>query len=242
MICSSRYSYTDAFLSRSSAMVLYFRSASGLLVYMGRDKFENERLIEFAWAEDFWFHVDDLSSAHVYVRFPRPGTSHAPCGIDDLPADLIEELAQLVKANSIEGCKKSSVSVVYTPVGNLKKTESMAVGQVGFFDRTRAAVRHVVINTNKSIVRALNKTKEDLGDTVDFRGEQKQRDAEVAAAKKRRNKAAKKKAAIAAEKRREEKEARSYDRVFGADSMTSNEDVVATGDTTAAVMYEDDFM
>ena len=41
---------------------------------------------------------------------------------------------------------------------------------------------------------------------------------------------------------REEAEARSYDRVMGADTMTSNEDVVATGDTSAAVMYEEDFM
>jgi predicted ribosome quality control (RQC) complex YloA/Tae2 family protein len=222
-------------------MVLYFTTASGLHVYMGRDKHENERLIEFAWAEDFWFHVDDLSSAHVYVRFPRPGTKHAPCSLDDLPADLIESLAQLVKANSIEGCKKSSVSVVYTAVGNLKKTEGMACGQVGFFDRTRNAVRHTTISTNREIVRALNKTKVVMGDT-DLRGERAQRDAEVEETKKRRRKAQKKAAAMEKMRLREEAEARSYDRVMGADTMTSNEDVVATGDTSAAVMYEEDFM
>ena len=37
---------------------------------MGRDKFENEELIKHMWPEDVWFHVDDLSSAHVYLRLP----------------------------------------------------------------------------------------------------------------------------------------------------------------------------
>ena len=44
--------------------------ADGLTVYMGRDKFENEELIKHMWPEDVWFHVDDLSSAHVYLRLP----------------------------------------------------------------------------------------------------------------------------------------------------------------------------
>ena len=35
---------------------------------MGKDKFENEDLIKFAWEEDIWFHVEGLSSAHVYFR------------------------------------------------------------------------------------------------------------------------------------------------------------------------------
>ena len=43
----------------------------GYVVYMGRDKFENELLIENGWPEDYWFHVDNLSSAHVYIRLNR---------------------------------------------------------------------------------------------------------------------------------------------------------------------------
>lgn len=49
-------------------MVLYFRASSGKLIYMGKDKHENEDLIKYAWPEDVWFHVDNLSSAHVYLR------------------------------------------------------------------------------------------------------------------------------------------------------------------------------
>ena len=66
---------------------------------MGRDKYENDELIKYGLPEDVWFHVDDLSSAHVYVRM-KPGMT-----ISDLPTSIIEECASLVKANSIVGCK-----------------------------------------------------------------------------------------------------------------------------------------
>jgi NFACT protein RNA binding domain len=46
------------------------------------------------------------------------------------PADTLEDCAQLVKANSIQGHKINNVDVVYTPWSNLKKTPSMEVGQV----------------------------------------------------------------------------------------------------------------
>ena len=41
---------------------------------MGRDKHENEDLIKWGWPEDVWFHVDKVSSAHVYLRL-APGQS-----------------------------------------------------------------------------------------------------------------------------------------------------------------------
>ena len=46
-----------------------------------------------------WFHVDGLSSAHVYLRL------NANQRLEDVSADTIMECAQFVKANSIEGCK-----------------------------------------------------------------------------------------------------------------------------------------
>ena len=36
--------------------------------------FPDEELIKWGWPEDVWFHVDKLSSAHVYLRL-RPGES-----------------------------------------------------------------------------------------------------------------------------------------------------------------------
>ena len=43
-------------------------TAEKFTLYMGRDKIENEELIRFGWPQDVWFHVDNLSSAHVYLR------------------------------------------------------------------------------------------------------------------------------------------------------------------------------
>jgi hypothetical protein len=68
---------------------------------MGKDKYENEDLIKYGQPEDVWFHVDDLSSAHVYLRM-KPGMS-----LEDIPEDLVTDCASLVKANSIQGCKVS---------------------------------------------------------------------------------------------------------------------------------------
>lgn len=73
-----------------------------------------------------WFHVDKVSSAHVYLRL-NPGQN-----LDDVPAAVIDDAAQLVKANSITGNKMNDVDVVYTMWSNLKKTDGMEVGQVGF--------------------------------------------------------------------------------------------------------------
>jgi hypothetical protein len=52
--------------------------------------------------------------------------------IESIPEKALEDCCQLVKANSIEGCKLSKVDIVYTPVGNLRQTNDMDVGQVGF--------------------------------------------------------------------------------------------------------------
>lgn len=43
------------------------------------------------------FHVDKLSSAHIYLRLPDGGEW------EQIDQDLLVDLAQLTKANSIEG-------------------------------------------------------------------------------------------------------------------------------------------
>lgn len=43
------------------AMVFYFIcSDPRYTIYMGRDKYENEHLIQYGWPEDLWFHVDKV--------------------------------------------------------------------------------------------------------------------------------------------------------------------------------------
>merc|ERR1712060_991650 len=128
---------------------------------MGRDKHENEHLIAFGLPEDWWFHVDKLSSAHVYLRLKR-GES-----IEDVSKETLEDCATLTKANSIAGCKLNEVVIVYTPWSNLKKTSDMETGSIGFHDRK--LVRRMKINKKNESANRLEKTKVEKED-VDFRG------------------------------------------------------------------------
>jgi len=153
------------------------------VIYMGKDKVESkshctvhkgivtlnvplidEDLIKFAWPQDVWFHVDKLSSAHVYLRMPTSATSKDATSVamtwETIPQALLVDCAQLVKANSIEGNKKDNITIIYTPAANLKKTGDMAVGQVGFHNDKKVKRIHVPKRENP-IVNRLNKTKEE---------------------------------------------------------------------------------
>ncbi|KAI1187733.1 coiled-coil domain-containing protein 25 [Nemania serpens] len=134
-------------------MVFYFTSnvvSPSAAIYVGKDKFENEELIKHGWEEDF--HVDKLSSAHIYLRMAE-GDSW-----ESIPSDLLTDLGQLTKANSIEGNKKDNITVIYTPWSNLKKDGSMAVGQVSFKDQ-RKVKRILIAQRENAIVNRLNKTR-----------------------------------------------------------------------------------
>ena len=96
------------------------------LLFMGKDKFENEDLIRYGLPHDVWFHVDKLSSAHVYLRLPRGEN-----GIESIDKTTLEACAQLTKANSIAGCKLSECDIKYTPWSNLRKDSDMDVGTIG---------------------------------------------------------------------------------------------------------------
>jgi predicted ribosome quality control (RQC) complex YloA/Tae2 family protein len=64
-------------------------------------------LIKHALPHDIWFHVSQLSSAHVYLRLPS-----GVAWDTGIPPDTLEDCAQLVKANSIEGHKLNNVEIV----------------------------------------------------------------------------------------------------------------------------------
>ncbi|KAM3175577.1 hypothetical protein ACTXT7_008232 [Hymenolepis weldensis] len=164
-------------------MVTYYKCelvSPPYILFMGADKYENDKLIRWGWPEDVWFHVDKLSSAHVYLRL-REGET-----LDDVPEAVIQDCAQLCKQNSIEeiwfvaagpdvpksglriltlkfltikfeGCKQNDVTIVYTVWENLRKTADMEVGQVGFHNHK--AVRKVTVaKRDAEILRRLEKT------------------------------------------------------------------------------------
>mmetsp|Transcript_3925 Transcript_3925/g.7482 ORF Transcript_3925/g.7482 Transcript_3925/m.7482 type:complete len:163 (-) Transcript_3925:80-568(-) len=79
--------------------------------------------------------------------------------INDIPEDLLLDCCALVKANSIVGCKRNSVYVIYTYWKNLKKTADMVDGQVSYHRPQN--VRRCEVEKHNSIVNQLKKTKEE---------------------------------------------------------------------------------
>uniref|UniRef100_A0A0G4GP25 NFACT RNA-binding domain-containing protein n=1 Tax=Chromera velia CCMP2878 TaxID=1169474 RepID=A0A0G4GP25_9ALVE len=200
-------------------MVFFYSSTNNkYIIYMGRDKWENEELIEHGHPEDIWFHVDKLSSAHVYLRLPLGETS-----MDSIPQEVLDEMCQLTKENSIEGCKAAKVDIVYTPWANLKKTQDMDVGQVGFKDRKNVKfVRHVA--KDKEAVKRLEKTKTEK--QVKLAEERQLRDREMTSIRKREEAERKAKEKEEMERLAEEKKLKSYETLFQVDSdkYTTNKD------------------
>lgn len=213
-------------------MVAFFTSSQGYVIYMGADKYENEELIKYGLPEDIWFHVADISSAHVYLRLQKAQR------LEDVPESVITECAYLVKANSIEGCKRSEVKVIYTRWRNLNKTNDMEIGAIGFHDNSK--VKSVRVGKNNVVVNALNRTKDirfpNLAELQqerarEFRAEQneikrKEQEAEKQAKKDRERTAA----------------LQSYSDVMVEGHMKANTEFAATVDVSAANDYEDDFM
>ncbi|KAF9232314.1 cytoplasmic protein [Melanogaster broomeanus] len=210
-------------------MVLFFTSSAvdpPATIYMGKDKVENEDLIKYAWPQDVWFHVDKLSSAHVYLRMSEAVTW------ETIPQVLLTDCAQLVKANSIEGNKKDNLTIIYTPADNLKKQGDMAVGQVSFHKDKRVKRIHVPKRENP-IVNRLNKTK--VEKQVDHEQEKIDRIKKENVGKRAIAAQKKKEEAELAKQREEEKAARSYDTLFNVE-----EDEDAPKLTGKAI--EEDFM
>ena len=211
---------------------------------MGVDKYENEKLIKWGWPTDIWFHVDDLSSAHVYLRLergPALRTFKETGKLDHIP-EALQDCVQLVKANSIEGSKQSKVAIVYTPWENLKKTGDMAVGQVGFHDLKKViTVPHV--ERDREILNRINKTKEvEEKHENDLQEEKEAFIREVNARKKQlaREEAAEKRAQKEVfEKAKHEQD---YARIFEDGKSGNVGNIEATSDATAAKQFEEDFM
>ncbi len=205
-------------------MVFYFtlKSDPSVICYMGRDKYENEELIRWGWPEDFWFHVDDHSSAHVYVRLPKGK------GMEDLTQEMVEECCQLTKQNSIEGCKLNDVKIVYTPWSNLKKTNGMDVGQVGFHkDSLRRYF--TVAKKNSETLKFLEKTRVEQND-VSFQALREERDAEERRQKKRDLLDEQERKRVEDEEARKAADLKCYSSLMKDTNMRTNDEVVPDED------------
>ncbi|KAH7116061.1 hypothetical protein B0J11DRAFT_116493 [Dendryphion nanum] len=213
-------------------MVYYFTSntvSPSAFIYVGKDKVENEELIKYGLDEDVWFHVDNLSSAHIYLRMPE--------GQDweNIEKELLIDCAQLTKANSIEGNKKDNITVIYTPWANLKKDGSMAVGQVGFKDNRKVKKIHVPQRENP-IVNRLNKTK--VEKFPDLAMEKEARQKELRKRDRDGQQARRKEEARVAKERKE----KAWQRDHAYDDIMSEESVAQANNQDRDEDFLDDFM
>ncbi|KAM3137145.1 hypothetical protein pb186bvf_010691 [Paramecium bursaria] len=135
-------------------MVYFFTSRDGHTIYVGKDKFENEELIKYGLPVDIWFHADEYSSAHVYLRLFENET------FENFSQIALEDCLQMTKQGSIEGSKKEYINIVYTPWSNLNKSQGMEVGSVGYKDITN---KKLIKNIAKDpiILKQVTKTKQE---------------------------------------------------------------------------------
>jgi len=135
------------------------------VIYMGKDKFENEHLLKHSHPKNIWFHVDNYSSAHLYLQLSNEDQllTFDTLKIDD---SILKQLAQLTKANSIKANKLNNITIIYTPVNNLYTDGSMDAGTVTFHNPKKVK-RIVVAKKENAIVNKLNKTKYEIT-TEDF--------------------------------------------------------------------------
>ena len=177
------------------------------------------------------FHVDALSSAHVYLRLPRGPLLKQfkeTGNLDHMP-EVLEDCCQLVKANSIEGCKVTC-DICYTAWENLDKRADMGTGTIGFKDYSkRVVVKHC--EKKKEITNRIDKTKTE--DFPDLATERAQRDFELLQIRKAKAKAESKEAAIQKEAFKAEAEARDYKHFMKEEEMQSNAGLGAADDSAA---------
>ncbi|KAJ6915023.1 coiled-coil domain-containing protein 25 [Populus alba x Populus x berolinensis] len=199
-------------------MVFYFKArpeAGDYTIFMGLDKHENEELIKYGFPEDIWFHVDKMSSAHVYLRLHKGQT------IDGIS----------------EGNKVNNIDVVYTPWANLKKTASMDVGQVGFHNSKMVRTVRVEKRINE-IVNRLNKTKVER--KPDLKAEREAVNAAERAERKLHLRDKKRREEMERLEKERQAEMRSYKGLMVAEKMTSNKQIASENKSLQEL--EDDFM
>ncbi|KAJ5248671.1 Coiled-coil domain-containing protein 25 [Penicillium chermesinum] len=246
-------------------MVYYFTSnvvSPAAFIYVGKDKFENESLIEFGLDQDVcsssltFCLLGSVFPSSILVDLPiSPNGSNAThsststicqvptyiseCAMgkkwDSIPQELLDDCAQLTKANSIEGNKKDNVTIIYTPWSNLMKDGSMATGQVSFHNPKM--VRKILVRERENaVVNRLNKTRvekfPDLRAEKEEDGKKRRRD-ERKQREQQRHKD---------NQEKREREQLKWQKEHAYDDMFSAENMEANSNQDRAADWEDDFM
>ncbi|XP_050827871.1 coiled-coil domain-containing protein 25 [Serinus canaria] len=141
--------------------------------------------------------------------------------MDDIPKEVLSDCAHLVKANSIQGCKLSSVTVLYTPWSNLRKTPDMDVGQIGFH-RSKDVRSVTVERRGAEQLRRLERTRVER--FPDLAAERECRDREERGRRRAELQEQRREQREELRRKREMEELRSYSSLMKAENMSSNQD------------------
>lgn len=118
------------------------------------------------------------------------------------------------------GCKLNDITIVYTPWSNLKKTNNMEVGQVGFHDEKKVKKYKIAEKKNNMILNRLNKTKvERLPNLAKEKEDRETREREKEKQKKKEQLVQDK---IEVEKKKQEMDLKHYKSLNDPEKMTSN--------------------
>ncbi|KAJ3098685.1 Coiled-coil domain-containing protein 25 [Phlyctochytrium planicorne] len=153
---------------------------------------------------------------------------------DNIPEELLQDIAQLTKANSIEGNKKNNITVIYTPWSNLKKTTGMETGQVSFHKSNLVKKVFVEKRVNE-IVNRLNKTKVET--YPDLMAERVARNREDKMEQRQYEKKKKQEELERANEKKRNQDLKNYKGVFDEENMRSNKYYLENGGD-----FDDDFM
>ncbi len=90
------------------------------IIYIGKDKYENWQLIDQAFDEDYWFHLNEYPSCHIILHIVNTNIITNK-----------KSLNKILKLCALE-CKKNSkynnqknLSICYTKIKNIQKGENI---------------------------------------------------------------------------------------------------------------------
>lgn len=106
------------------ALPLRYRSSDGLIILVGRNSRQNDRLtMETARPGDVWLHAKDIPGSHVIIRAPEGR------GLDGVPETTLLEAAALAARHS-RARLSSKVPVDYTERRHVRKPPGSPFGYV----------------------------------------------------------------------------------------------------------------
>lgn len=96
------------------------------IIKIGKNKEENNQLIDESEETDIWFHVENEPSCHVILKNSDK--------VREIPKQVIKRCAYLCKINS-KAKTESSTVIMYTEVKNIEKTRRMGEVKVLIYKR-----------------------------------------------------------------------------------------------------------